>query len=83
MLYQSIEYLAGGKFMAQHSGYEQTNGKGMNTMQNFEKVSNKVAAMRAPGDSELSPPTLRELEMHAWLKVEFEKCRRINYFYFL
>ncbi len=35
----AIEYVGGGVFMAEHSGYEQTNGRALNTLQNFTKKS--------------------------------------------
>ena len=74
---QSIEFDAGGKFMAQHSGLEQTNGKGMNTLQNFKKVSEKVVSMYAPDESSTSPPSLTNMIMYAWLKEEFTKYERV------
>ena len=63
--------------MAQHSGIEQTNGKGMNSLQHFSRVSAKVISMYAPDENSTSPPTLQELAMHAWLKVEFAKYERV------
>lgn len=74
---KSIEYDAGGKFMAQHSGLEQTNGKGMTFLQNFNRVREKVVNMYAPNFSGPSPPTLRELAMFEWLKGLFARFQRV------
>ena len=37
-----LQRLAGGKYMAEHSGFEQTTGNGINTLLHFEKVAEIV-----------------------------------------
>ena len=37
-----LQRLAGGKYMAEHSGFEQTTGNGINTLLHFEKVAEVV-----------------------------------------
>ena len=76
-LVKSIEYDAGGKFVPQNSGFEQTNKHGMNTMENFSKVSNRVANMYAPNPNTKSPPLLQDIAMDAWLRSEFVKYERL------
>ena len=34
----AIEFVGGGEYMAEHSGYEQTNGRALNTLKNFANV---------------------------------------------
>ena len=34
----AIEFVGGGEYMAEHSGYEQTNGRALNTLKNFADV---------------------------------------------
>ena len=59
--------------MPQNSGYEQTNERGMDTMENFKKLSKRVVGMYAPGANLSSLSSLQELSMHTWLKSQFMK----------
>ena len=50
---------AGRKLDPKNSGKEQTNGKGMNCMQNFTTITNALLGMYPDGH-----------EVHDWLKVQ-------------
>ena len=57
-LWKAVESRAGGKLDTKNSGKEQTNGKGMNSMENFEKVTHALLGMY-PVDH----------EVHQWLEL--------------
>jgi hypothetical protein len=54
--WKSVESRAGGKLDTKNSGKEQTNGKGMNCMQNFSKIADALMGMCPPHH-----------EVHQWL----------------
>ena len=35
----AIEYIGGGQFMAEHSGFELTNGRALDTLEKFDKIA--------------------------------------------
>ena len=87
----SVEYDAGGKFMPQHSGIEQTNKHGMNMMENFAKICQRVRGACIPDcDSSSLPSQARtsnaeqpmadcareEMETQTWIKENFTKFER-------
>ncbi|KAL7540284.1 hypothetical protein ACHAWF_006640 [Thalassiosira exigua] len=39
VLNNAIEHIGGGEFMAEHSGYEQTNGRALNSLSKFDKIA--------------------------------------------
>ena len=57
--WKAVESRAGGKLDMKGSGKEQTNGKGMNCMQNFNKITTALLGMYPP-----------EHELHHWLVVQ-------------
>jgi len=54
--WKSVESRAGGKLDTKNSGKEQTNGKGMNCMQNFSKIADALLGMYPP-----------QHKVHKWL----------------
>ena len=54
----SIEFDAGDKFRPYNSGYEKTNGHGMNTMQHLKKDSKRVVNTCAPTSDLSFTPSL-------------------------
>ena len=43
-----IESVGGGEFMPEHGGFEQTNGRAMNTLQNFDEIVGQINAKEKP-----------------------------------
>lgn len=44
--------IGGGKYMAEHSGFEQTNGNGLNSLMNFEKIAKACISIHRESDQE-------------------------------
>ena len=88
----SVEYDAGGKFLPQHCGLEQTNQHGMNMMENFAKISQRVRgtcipdcdspslsspAMTSNGENPVMDCIREKMETQVWIKENFKKFERV------
>jgi len=66
-LWKTIESRAGGKLDMRNSGQEQTNGKGLTSLQNCHKVFDALLGMYPPGD-----------DVHVWIKPKIVRWQRLG-----